>query len=456
MSTEPATRRRESIFAAVLLFPLRAVERARGWRRVALLLVYVLFALPILAMLYRRSQLAGLPDLGDSYGNVAASVADDRNAFVCYLQATERFTDMTAAEGESFSKANLDWTAADNILGRWIAAHKDAISLLREGSERPEASLELAGRPAGAMSALEKQEVVRRLSWIGNAALFEAGRLRAEGDTACAWGLLKAVIRTSRDTERAAPSVWCRGTAMTLAQYAVEPLSAWAKDQSVSIAQLRRALDDIAAAEALTPPISSFYRAEFEAAEATLANLPMLIAERARVREAIGASDAMSFAPNLDTFLRGEPERTRRVLHLLAANDLAWCDRPVAERPEFAVPNLRIYQADSTAPAASRMLEPEELARWAESILINPALPWRMGELEKYERNDRWSMGLLKEAVAVPLFTHEMGRRPTWPIEALRRYFPLPVESPDRDQAEPVPEMAPAESGQAPAREPRS
>jgi hypothetical protein len=46
---------------------------------------------------------------------------------------------------------------------------------------------------------------------------------------------------------------------------------------------------------------------------------------------------------------------------------------------------------------------------------------------------------MLKEAVAVPLFTREMGRRPASPAEALRRYFPMPGDTPDRDGAEPFP-----------------
>jgi hypothetical protein len=442
MSTEPATRLRESIFTAILLFPLRAVERARGWRRLGLLLVYVMIALPILALLWRRSQLAGLPDIGDSYSGIVAaslaSVPDDRNAFVLYRRATERFRDMTPVEGESFSKANFAWAGADDVFRGWVAEHKEAISLLRAGSERPEASLELPGRPAELFGS-DEQVVIIRLSWIGTAALLEAGRLRGEGDPAQAWALLHAVVRASRDMERAIPTAWCRGTAFTMVQYAVEPVKAWAKDPSVSVAMLRRALDDIAAAEALTPPLSSFYRGEYQNAEASLANLPLLIAERARGRAEIGAFEPLAFAPNLDTFLRGEPERSRRVLRLLAANDLAWCDRPLAERPEFAIPRLRIYQADSSVPRESRALPPDELARWAESILINPALPWRMGELEDRERTDRWSMGMLKEAVAVPLFTREMGRRPASTAEALRRYLPMPGESPNRDEAEPVP-----------------
>jgi hypothetical protein len=443
MSTERALRRRESIFFAILLIPLRAVERTRGWRRLALLLVYAMIALPFVAIMRRQSQLAGLPDIGQSYnGNAGATrarVPDDRNAFVLYRRATERFREMTPAEGESFSKANFAWTAADPVFRGWVTEHKEAISLLRAGSERPDAFLELPGDAAGAFGFVDKQTVVVRLSWIGTAALFEADRLRNDGDPAMAWALLHAVVRASRDTERAVPTAWCRGTAFTMAQYAVEPVKAWANDPSVSVAQLRRALDDIAAAEALTPPISNFYRGEYQVAEASLANLQPLIAERVQGRAAIGAFEPLAFAPNLDAFLRGEPERSRRVLRLLAANDLAWCDRPAGERPEYAVPRLRIYEADASAPPESRALPPEELARWAESILINPALPWRMGDLEQLERTDLWSMGSLKEAVVVPLFTREMGRRPASTAEALLRYLPMPGDSPDRDEALPVP-----------------
>ncbi len=151
-------------------------------------------------------------------------------------------------------------------------------------------------------------------------------------------------------------------------------------------------------------------------------------------------------APSLDAFLRGEPERSRRVLRLMAANDLAWCGQP--QRPAFAVPRLRIYEADPAAPRAARALPPEELARWAESMLIYPTPQWRMGDLELYERTNHCSLGLLKEAVAVPLFTRETGRGPASPAEALLRYFPEPGDTSGRDQAEP----APARAGKQPSR----
>jgi hypothetical protein len=227
---------------------------------------------------------------------------------------------------------------------------------------------------------------------------------------------------------------------MTLVQFARGPVAEWAKHPLVGVTLLRRALDDLTVAEALTPPISDFYRGEYQLADKLLRYPDHLIAERARHLADAGVVGLSAFAPGLDAFLRGEPERSRRVLRLLAANDLAWCDRPASEQPPVAVARLRIYQPGASTPAAARALPPEELARWAESVVINPTPPWRMGDLEKWYKSDRWSLGQLKEAVAIALFTRETGRPPASPAEALRRYLPIPGDTPDRDEAEPLPE----------------
>ena len=359
MSAEPATRPRESIFAIILLFPLRAIERARGWRRLGLLLVYVMIALPIAALLWRRSQLAGLPDVGEIYdGSIAASrapAADDRNAFVLYLRATERFSEMKPDAWESFSKANLVWTRADAVLRRWVAEHQEAISQLRAGSERPEASLELPGRPAGrsAPSRNRKSSGVCRGS-----AMRRSSRLDGCKPKATLSALEFAQGRHPHQPEHGTggASVWCRGTATTLALYAVEPVSAWAKDHSVSLAQLQSAPERDRRRRGASRPTFQFLsrgipgRPRF-AGESEPAD------RRASASRATGGPGPLAFAPNLDTFLRGEPERTRRVLHLLAANDLAWCDRSVGERPEFAIPKLRIYQTDPTAPGRTKLAD---------------------------------------------------------------------------------------------------
>jgi hypothetical protein len=443
MNAELSPTRRESVLAAILLFLFRAVERTRGWRRLGLLVLYGLTVLGTWAFLWRQAQLARLPDVGESFGAAAfrgpGRVSDDRNAFIPYRQAAHRFREMNDAEGNSFNNANLQWSRADATLRGWIAENDQAISLMCAGAVRPDAFLELPGHATDPLAAAEKAEVVRRLSWMGDAALFKAGRLRSEGDPAGAWTLLRAVVRVSRDMERALPTSWSRETAIILVQFAWEPLADWAKDPALSTALLRQALDDLAALEALTPPISLFYRDEYQTAEESFMRLSLSSVLQDQRRSGIVPPGRFAFLPDLEVYLRGEPERSRRVVRLLAANDLAWCDRLVSERPGFAVPRLRLYEHDPATPAAARALSPQELARWTDSTLIIPALKWRLGELEERDKQDRWSLGRLYEAVAMSLFTREMGRAPASPAEALRRYVPLKGDTPDRDEAEPLP-----------------
>ncbi len=440
MSTKPVLESAQSALEALILAPIRTIERARGWRRLGLLGLYGLIVLGLLAFLWRRSQLARLPDVGETFGAAASRlgrVPDDRNAFIPYRQAAHRVRLMTDAEGDSFSDANLNWSRSDATLRRWVADNDQAISLMCAGTERPDAFLDASGPATGSLTAANNSEVVIRLSWVGNAALFKAGRLRSEGDPSGAWALLRTVVRVSRDMERAFPTGWCRTTAIMLVQYASQPVADWSNDPAVGTPLLRRALDDLGALEVLTPPISRFYRNEYQTADEAFLQLSLSNVLHDQRNSGLVSSGLFSFAPALEVYFRGEPEWSRRVLRLLAANDLAWCDRPVSERPGFAVPRLRIYDHDPAASASARALSPQELARWTDSSLIAPALKWRLGEVDSMEKNDRWSLGRLQETVAVALFTRENSRPPATPAEALRRYLPMKGDTPDRDEAEP-------------------
>jgi hypothetical protein len=439
-TAQSASDQKEPVLITIALAPLRAIERTRGWRRIGLLVLYGLIALAIWAQLRRRAQLAGLPDIGEPF-DVAAfrargRVADDRNAFVLYRQAVDRFRDMNKAESASFEKANLTWSNSDQLFRDWVREHDEAISLLCAGAARPECGLDSPGDMTDTAAIQANSTLAPRLSWIATAALFKAEKLQSDGDATGAWNLLKSVVRASRHVEWAGQG---RSIGIMMIQYAREPIRVWAKDRSVTVAMLRQALDDLAAAEALTPPISTFYKTEYLVALDSLANPAPLIAARAKQRPDRGAWHPFTIAPALEAYLDGEPERSRRVLNLLLANDLAWCDRPVADQPPIAVDRLHLFEPDPTAPAAARALAPEDLAKAADACLIVPTVPWRMGEIEQLERIDRWSMNVLFESIAVPLFFEETGHPPASPAEAVKRYRPGPGDTPDRDEAKPLP-----------------
>ena len=173
-----------------------------------------MIALPILAQLWRRSQLAGLPDVGNPF-DVAARrrprssprrpqcfrpVSASGRAVPRHEQGLERI----------FSRANFRWSTADAALAAGSPSTRRRSHCCEQGSERPEAYLELPATSDGRARSPDEAGGHQRLSWIGDAALFEAGRLRAEGDPAGAWALLKAVVRASRDMQRAMPTAWCR------------------------------------------------------------------------------------------------------------------------------------------------------------------------------------------------------------------------------------------------------
>ena len=187
------------------------------------------------------------------------------------------------------------------------------------------------------------------------------GRAAAdEGDPAGAWALLKAVVRASRDMERAVP-----GPVPEHRDHPGPVRPRAGRRRGPRTLSQRRA----PGGRSTTWPRPRHSRRPFRSSTARNIRTPKsrsrdlepLIVERARRRADAGAFDPFAFAPNLGAFLRGEPERSRRVLRLLAANDLAWCDRPASERPAFAVPRLRIYEADPAAPPAR---EPSRPRSW--------------------------------------------------------------------------------------------
>jgi hypothetical protein len=135
--------RRESVLISVALSPFRAIERTRGWRRLGLVAVYATIAVITWAILWRRAQLAPLPDIGDPFDAAGTRspvyVSDERNAAVPYRAAAKLFRDLkNPAESTSFSNANLAWSRADGTLRAWVTEHEQAISLLVAGSARTE------------------------------------------------------------------------------------------------------------------------------------------------------------------------------------------------------------------------------------------------------------------------------------------------------------------------------
>ena len=74
----------------VVTAPAHWLERARGRRRLALLMLYGLVLLGLGSVVYRQSRLAGLPDIGDPFDTAPLRnfrLPDEENSFVLTREA---------------------------------------------------------------------------------------------------------------------------------------------------------------------------------------------------------------------------------------------------------------------------------------------------------------------------------------------------------------------------------
>ena len=151
---------------------------------------------------------------------------------------------------------------------------------------------------------------------------------------------------------------------------------AWIDNPKVTPEMLRRAIADVEACSAMTPPNSDLIRAEYFALRAALNRTE----EWTKYFDEGPEGSAMwynhlSFGPPTRRFLLREPERSLRVLRLVTAGVLAQCDRPRANRAKLVSSTYMIYDVDDRTPAVVASMTPEELQSWVERSAYKYLLP---------------------------------------------------------------------------------
>jgi hypothetical protein len=153
----------------------------------------------------------------------------------------------------------------------------------------------------------------------------------------------------------------------------------WAADPRVAAGPLRRALQDVLAADALTPPVSEALKVDYLATINAVEEmshfeqmqidfggrmLPLLGGRREGVLDRLLPWPAVRLpAQRLRLGAGNELERSRRAFRLLYANWLAQVNRSAGHRARWAIrKGYWIYDHDPSTPVATRAVEPEFLA----------------------------------------------------------------------------------------------
>jgi hypothetical protein len=386
-----------------------------------------------LAILFtiKATSLYGLPDIGDPFDieEFCQPIPDETNAFVLYKQA---FAKLGKAPDLGAGPWTAVWGASTGGQRRWLDESREALDLWKQGTTRPDALY----TPPKTMNVATLLPVIQGMRAFGRLAILEGTRLEAEGDLNGALDWYLATLRSSRHCGRRGVVIE-RLVGIALGSMVVTRLSTWAGDPKVDAAMLRRALDAVIEADAMTPPNSYAIKCEYIMSMNTIAD--PAFEDPAKLAPLTGRRFPWHWASSgpgqaifrAERSFKREPERSRRVYRLIIANWLAYCDRPRSTRPPFAVlapppfanspattPGFELYVPEATAPESVKALPPDELARWFHSTIYAEILSPNFGPIDQAFKRDRANFASLLIMLANELHKKEKGEYPD-KVEAL-------------------------------------
>jgi hypothetical protein len=412
--------------------PARPPGISRRWlsggRRLAVGIAVGLAVFLGIAVWQIRS-LEGLPDVGDPF-DVSESLQlvdlpDDQNAYVVYATAHPgRFQFPKGLTTVDFKA--LTWSKAGPEVRSFVEQKRPALDQWRLGSERPDA-LYHQPQQFAMDTGLPLIQDMRSLAVLAG---LEGSRFEEVGAMGQAWDWYRALLRFSRHAGRHGCLIE-RLVGAAVHDDATSRILHWAADPRVDVEQLRHALDDTLAADALTPPLSEALKVEYLMALRDLDELRVMVTDAALPGGKYGMLDQMVSKTGLAiparrAWLRASNDvtRSRRAIRLLFANWLAQVDRPAAQRASAAIQKpVWIYATDPTAPPAARAVAPEVLAKAVEHNALTrtnfdvdeigyhpyrPPLWEENGPLARERRN----RSVLIVRLAAELYRREHGQLP--------------------------------------------
>jgi hypothetical protein len=399
-------------------------EKASRPRRLWTVVPAFLITLAILITI-KATSLNGLPDVGEPFDidEFSRPIPDEANAFVVYRRAFEKLGKEPDSAGGVWV---ADWNSASPVQRRWLDENRGSLELWKQGTARPDALY----IPPKTLNIATLLPVIQGMRSFGRLAILEGTRLETEGDLNGALDCYLAVLRSSRHCGRRGVAIE-RLVGIAIGSMAATRLSALAIKPDVDAKMLRRALDGVIEADAMTPPASDSFKCEYIAFVNTIAD--PAYEDPAKLAWLTGTKPGWSWSSSgagraflqAERAAKREPERSRRVYRLIFANWLAYCDRPRSSRPPFAkltppvtvnplvtTSGFELFVPEGNAPESVKALSPDELAGWFHSTLYAEIFSPNFGGMDKALRRDQAAFANLLVTLANELHKREKGEYP--------------------------------------------
>jgi hypothetical protein len=363
---------------------------------------------------WRSTTLIGLPRIGEPFdinAHGTVTIPDAENAFTYYRKALAGLTNRPAS---SAPPRYIHWSQVTRQDRDWYAENLEPLKIWLAGTSMDQAILI---QPKDQSCDPRSLDVVQQLRLIRPLVQIAGLRMEAQGDLGEAWNLYRAGLRCSRHCGMHGGLIE-RLIGMAFYFSMSDLVKSWSDQPNLSVEDLRQALTDLKAVDAMTPTLRETFEAEYFAFanlldQPNLTSWDVLTAIDGKPRET--PPDLRErIVDRVDLVVRREPERSRRVLRLvwanwLAASDLSPSDR-ASRRRDFPLDIL--FEPPPDAPASAKMLTPEDLDRWVESTrLLRLILPMTSNFEQALAREQAARASLLVH-VAERLYQREHGKTP--------------------------------------------
>ncbi len=412
-----------------------SMDPPRRWGRRALIAIATLAAtVAVWLIAWRATSLRGLPRV-EPFDVVAAgtvAIPEAENAYTSYRAAAAKLAEPPRGISGGFPSS---WDDIPRAERDWFFASGDAVGLWLEGTARDRS---VYHQPKD-MRFDTNLDVAHKLRFLARLGLMAGLRMESQGELEEAWDWYRAVLRCSRHIEMHGGFVE-RLYGIGMINAASGPVQVWSDHPNLNVGLLRKALDELVAIDAMTPPYSQNLRAEYYFTAGLLddPDLSLWKIQHGLNATAPEAEEGPTPRDRLaEAFWRlalREPERSRRAMNLLWANWLSACDLPAAERASRrrSSPDRLLYDPPADAPEAARRLSPEALERQVASTrLLRPLLP-NVGAIETaIDRETGVRAGLIIH-LAERLYIRERGETPGSPDALVGPYLKALPEGYDR------------------------
>ena len=288
-----------------------------------------------------------------------------------------------------------------------MLANREAMRIWLAGTTKDRAALR---EPRETRTGADLVLAVRMRTLIRLAQL-AALRMEGQGDLDEAWVWHRAALRSTRHCGMVGTFAE-RSVGADLFGQVTTSIRNWADHPHVTADMLRRAIDDVRAIDAMTPPLSQAIQSEYVALTRLLEDDSMTVAGIARITNGAEPDGKDRRAWAFRKFTRREPERSRRTARLIVANWLAVADLPDADRQARRLSSSKVplYRPPDAAPESARRIGPEALSRWLDSTdLLKVALP-PMADMERTLADEAATRDILSRHLTEQLDLREHGR----------------------------------------------